>query len=80
MGNLFYEQLQKQSEPLSEKEKIKEALINFSNWCHKFRYDCKGCPLLDNEGQYDICSLKYYNRFGFDAKSAIDRIERWDKR
>lgn len=68
----FYKQLQK--------EKIKEALTNLSNWCHMFRYDCTGCPLLDHEGEYDICSLKYYNRFGFDAKSAIDRIERRDKR
>lgn len=59
-----------------EKKMIEKALITMSNWCHQFRYDCKDCPLLDTIGDFELCSLKHHHIFGFDAKKAIERLEK----
>ena len=79
MGNLFYEQLQKESEELSDIDKFELALQEISRWCHRYRYDCKGCPFVEREmGGIHYCGL--IHSYGFPNNLQLRRINKLFKK
>ena len=79
MGNLFYEQLEEQSEELDDMKKFELALQEISRWCHKYRHDCKGCPFVDYDmGGGHYCTLIY--SYGLPNNLQLRRINRLFKK
>ena len=79
MSNLFYEQLEEQSEEPDNLKKFELALQEISRWCHRYRYDCKDCPFVEHEmGGIRYCGLVH--SYGLPNNLQLRRINRLFKK